>query len=101
MKPRTAVIAFDALSHSGRLKIFRKLVKAGKPGMGAQELCKMMGIPPATLSFHMAKLINGDLVKLRKKGKFVIYTANPKQITRTIDFLMQECRVEDGSGDDS
>ncbi|MBL4616897.1 MAG: helix-turn-helix transcriptional regulator [Robiginitomaculum sp.] len=95
MKARTAVIAFDSLSHSGRLKIFRKLIKRGKSGLGASELCKIMNIPPATLSFHMSKLINGDLVTSSKKGKFITYRANPKQVTRIINFLMDKCYLEE------
>jgi len=95
MKARTAVIAFDSLSHSGRLKIFRKLIKREKKGIGASELCETMDMPPATLSFHMSKLINGDLVTSHKKGKFITYTANPKQVTKIINFLMDKCYLED------
>ena len=98
MKSREATIAFDALSHSMRVKIFRKLITRGKPGMGASELCELMEIPPATLSFHMSKLLNGDLVDLRKKGKFVTYTANHKQVSKLAEFLMEKCCAEDSSG---
>jgi len=94
MKSKTAVIAFDALSHDGRLKIFRKLVKRGKSGIGAGELCEVMKIPPATLSFHMSKLVNGDLVKVRKKGKYVYYSANFKQIAGLVDYLLEKCGIE-------
>ena len=97
MKSRDATIAFDALSHNLRLKIFRKLVAKGKSGMGASELCELMEIPPATLSFHMSKLANGDLVDVRKKGKYVIYTANNKQVSKLIDFLMEKCGTEEST----
>ena len=97
MKSRDATIAFDALSHSIRVKIFRKLVARGKSGIGASELCELMDIPPATLSFPMSKLVNGDLVDLRKKGKYVTYTANHKQVSKLIDFLMEKCCTEDAS----
>lgn len=94
MKTRNATIAFDALSHNMRVKIFRKLVRKGEAGMGASELCKFMDIPPATLSFHMSKLANGDLVNITKRGKYVTYHANHKKIQKLIAFLTEKCSAD-------
>ncbi|MDG1286879.1 MAG: metalloregulator ArsR/SmtB family transcription factor [Rickettsiales bacterium] len=95
MKVRNAVIAFDALSHNLRVKVFRKLLACGKQGMGAAEICEAMEVAPATLSFHMSKLVNGDLVDIRKKGKFVIYTANYNQVEKLTGFLTEKSSMED------
>ncbi len=90
MRNRTAIIAFDALSHPIRLKIFRRLLKKADQGVTATALCEKLEIAPATLSFHMSKLINCELVNVEKDGRWVVYTVNYNQFRHLIMFLIEK-----------
>lgn len=90
MKTRVAVIAMDALSHPIRLKIFRRLLKKGDEMVSATALAEKMELTPATLSFHMSKLVNCELVKTQKNGRWVSYTVNYGQFRHLIHFLIEK-----------
>jgi ArsR family transcriptional regulator len=76
MKIGLAVEALAALAQESRLSIFRLLVQAGKEGVAAGVLGERLGVPPATLSFHLKTLTHAMLIKSRSEGRFVIYSAN-------------------------
>ena len=68
MKIGVAVEALAALAQESRLSIFRLLVQAGKEGLAAGVLGERLGIPAATLSFHLKTLAHAQLVKPRTEG---------------------------------
>ncbi|HAF43411.1 MAG: transcriptional regulator [Sideroxydans sp. GWF2_59_14] len=95
MKIETAVVALAALAQETRLSIFRLLVQAGKEGVAAGGLGEELGIPPATLSFHLKALSHAGLVKSRTEGRFVIYSANYAEMDKLIAYLTEHCCAGD------
>lgn len=95
MKIKTAVDALAALAQESRLAVFRLLVQAGKEGLAAGVLGEKLGIPPATLSFHLKGLAHAKLVKSRNDRRYVIYTANYAEMDRLIAYLTEHCCAGD------
>ena len=97
MKIEMAVEALAALAQESRLSIFRLLVQTGKDGMAAGVLGERLGIPPATLSFHLKTLTHAKLIKSRTEGRFVIYSANFTGMDKLIAYLTEHCCAGDAS----
>jgi DNA-binding transcriptional ArsR family regulator len=92
-----AVEALAALAQESRLSIFRLLVQMGKDGVAAGVLGEKLGIPPATLSFHLKTLTHAGLINSRTEGRFVIYSANFTEMDRLIAYLTEHCCAGDAS----
>ena len=97
MKIGLAVEALAALAQESRLSVFRLLVQAGKEGVAAGALGEKLGIPPATLSFHLKTLTHSRLVKSRTEGRFVIYSANFSEMDKLIAYLTEHCCAGDAT----
>lgn len=97
MKAASAVEALAALAQESRLAVFRLLVQAGHAGMAAGALGEKLGIPPATLSFHLKTLAHSKLVKSRTEGRFVIYSANYPEMDKLVDYLTDNCCAGDAA----
>ncbi len=97
MKAESAVEALAALAQESRLAVFRLLVQAGREGMAAGMLGEKLGIPPATMSFHLKTLLHAKLVKSRTEGRFVIYSANYPEMDKLVDYLTENCCAGDGA----
>ena len=91
MEADAAVAALSALAHSGRLDVFRLLVRAGKNGMASGEIARATGHVPPTLSGNLNILGNAGLVSSRREGRSIIYTANYDRMTSLLGFLMEDC----------
>ena len=91
LKIKIAVDALAALAQESRLAIFRLLVQTGKNGLAAGVLGEKLGIPPATMSFHLKTLVHANLIKSRVDGRFVIYTANFPEMDKLIAYLTENC----------
>ena len=84
----------DMLSAMGtqpRLRIMRLLLAAHPEGLVAGEIGDESDIPGSTLSHHLDKLKNEDLVKVRREGTFLWYTANTEALQELLGFLYAEC----------
>jgi ArsR family transcriptional regulator, arsenate/arsenite/antimonite-responsive transcriptional repressor len=88
---QSAVRALSALAQETRLAAYRVLVRAGEEGLPAGEIASQLGVPPATLSFHLKELAHAGLVTSRNEGRFVIYAADYAVMTGLIGFLSEEC----------
>jgi DNA-binding transcriptional ArsR family regulator len=97
MKIGLAVEALAALAQESRLSIFRLLVQAGKEGVAAGALGENLGVPPATLSFHLKTLTHAKLIKSRSEGRFVIYSANYAEMDKLIAYLTEHCCAGDAT----
>jgi ArsR family transcriptional regulator, arsenate/arsenite/antimonite-responsive transcriptional repressor len=91
MEIKNAVIALSALAQETRLATYRVLVAAGEEGLPAGEIAAQLGVPPATLSFHLKELAHAGLVSSRSEGRFVIYAADYAAMTGLIAYLSEEC----------
>ena len=91
MESKRAVDALGALAHDKRLAIFRLLVQAGPAGVSAGVIGEKLGMPPATLSFHLAHLARSGLASSRQDGRFVIYSADFENMSGLVEFLTDNC----------
>src|ERR1051325_6139886 len=82
---------FAALGTEPRLQIVRLLLSAHPDGMNAGEIQAELGIPGSTLSHHLEKLKNEDLVNVQRAGTFLRYSANTKVLQELLGFLYAEC----------
>ena len=84
----------DMLSAMGtepRLRIMRLLLSAHPDGLVVGEIGTELDIPSSTLSHHLEKLKNEDLVKIRREGTFLWYSANADALQELLGFLYAEC----------
>jgi ArsR family transcriptional regulator, arsenate/arsenite/antimonite-responsive transcriptional repressor len=84
----------DMLSAMGagpRLRIMQLLLSAYPQGMIVGEIGNELEIPSSTLSHHLEKLKNEDLVTVRREGTFLWYSANTAALKELLGFLYAEC----------
>ena len=86
-----AVDALGALAHETRLSVFRMLVKAGADGMIAGAIAEHQGVPPSTMSHHLATLERAGLVQSERESRLIHYRADYAGMRRLLAFLMQDC----------
>ena len=82
---------FSALGTEPRLRIMRLLLSAHPDGMVVGDIITELGITASTLSHHLDKLKNEDLVSVRREGTFLRYTANAEALREILAFLYAEC----------
>src|ERR1022692_3339941 len=82
---------FSAMGTEARLRIMRLLLSAHPEGMVVGDIGGELGIPASTLSHHLDKLKNEDLVRVRREGTFLRYTANAEALQELLGFLYAEC----------
>ncbi len=84
----------DRLSAMGtepRLRIMQLLLSAHPEGLVVGEIQEELEIPNSTLSHHLDKLRNEELVSVRREGTFLHYTANTEALQELLQFLYSEC----------
>ena len=80
-----------AMGTEPRLRIIRLLLSAHPEGMVVGEIQTELGIPASTLSHHLDKLKNEDLVKVQRESTFLRYIANTGALQDLLNFLYAEC----------
>ena len=91
MKKDLLVKCLAQLGHDTRISIFQLLIKAGKKGMTVGEILEELNIPPSTLSHHISKLTNLDLVRQEREGKNLICIANYLMLNDIVFELQSSC----------
>jgi len=82
---------FAAMGAEPRLRVMQLLLTAHPRGLIVGDIQDELGIPASTLSHHLEKLKMEDLVRVRREGTFLWYTANTEALQEIIDFLYAEC----------
>src|ERR1700693_3357343 len=80
-----------AMGTEPRLRIMQLLLSAHPEGLVVGDIQSELGIPGSTLSHHLEKLKNEDLVKVRRDSTFLWYTANTEALEELLGFLYAEC----------
>ena len=91
MEEDLAIKALAALGQPHRLKIFRTLVVAGPAGLTPGVMGERLGIPPATLSFHLKELVNAGLVTQARASRNLIYRAAYERMNELLGYLTENC----------
>jgi ArsR family transcriptional regulator len=82
---------FSAMGTEPRLRIMRLLLSAHPDGMVASEVGKELCISASNLSHHLEKLKHEDLVRVRREGTYLWYSANADALQELLGFLYAEC----------
>jgi ArsR family transcriptional regulator len=85
------VQVLSALAQATRLDAYRALVRAGPQGVAAGEIARQLDIPPPTLSFHLKAMLHAGLVRSRRTGRSLLYSANFEVLNRVLGYLTENC----------
>ena len=91
MKNTDAIVAFLALGQESRLNIFRLIVQHGESGLTPGEIIEKLGIPNATLSFHLKELAQANLLVVERQSRNLIYRPNASLVQDLSAFLLDNC----------
>ncbi|WP_419757531.1 ArsR/SmtB family transcription factor [Acidisoma sp.] len=98
MEKQDAIAALAALAQESRLDVFRLLVQAGGNGLPAGQVGERLGLPSATLSFHLNQLKQAGLIKFRREGRSLIYMAEYDAMNALLGYLTENCCQGDAAG---
>lgn len=82
---------FSAMGTEPRLRILRLLLSAHPHGLVVGEIGAELGIAASTLSHHLDKLKNEGLIRVRREGTFLRYSADADTLRELLAFLYAEC----------
>ena len=82
---------FAALGAEPRLRIMRLLLSAHPGGLVVTEIQDQTGVAGSTLSHHLEKLKNDELVTAEREKAFIRYRANTAALEEVLGFLYAEC----------
>ena len=82
---------FAALGTEPRLKIVRLLLSAHPDGLVVSDIQADTGVAGSTLSHHLEKLRNENLVTVEREKAFLRYRANTAALEQLLGFFYSEC----------
>jgi len=91
MDNKAAARAFVALGQETRLNIFRLIVQRGDKGLCPSQIHELLGVPAATLSFHLRELLSSDLLTVERQSRNLIYRPNGDFTNQLLEFLVDNC----------
>ncbi|MBK8908881.1 MAG: helix-turn-helix transcriptional regulator [Rhodospirillales bacterium] len=91
MEEKRAIEAFAALAQEHRLAVFRLLVRHGPSGAAAGQIADWVGVPPSTLSHHLAHLERAGLLRSWRIQRNIFYAVDVEGTRRLIEFLTEDC----------
>ena len=91
MEITAATTALAALANEHRLAIYRHLVQAGPEGLTVGAIAAALGLPNATLSFHLKTLVDAGLVATRQQGRYIHCQADLPRMNALVGFLTDNC----------
>jgi DNA-binding transcriptional ArsR family regulator len=91
MEELEVIQALAALAQPVRLRVFRALVVVGKEGLTPGTMGEALGIPAATLSFHLKELANAGLVTQERASRHLIYRAAYHRMNDLLGYLTDNC----------
>lgn len=91
MELSQAVRKLSALAQDARLAVFRLLVRAGPDGMAAGDIARKLQTQPNTMSAQLLLLSNAGLIRARRDGRSIIYSADFKAMGALLVFLTEDC----------
>jgi ArsR family transcriptional regulator, arsenate/arsenite/antimonite-responsive transcriptional repressor len=91
MEKSQVLAALGALAQETRLDIYRLLVQAGPDGVAAGQIGDQLGLPSATLAFHLKELKIAALAKCTRNGRSLIYAAEYPTMNALLFYLTENC----------
>ena len=81
----------SAMGSEPRLRIMKLLLSAHPNGICVCDIGSELEVAASTLSHHLEKLKNEDLVHVQREGTFLRYAANARALEELLAFLYAEC----------
>ena len=91
MEEQDVIKALAALAQPLRLQVFRALVVAGPAGLTPGTMAEGLGVPAATLSFHLKELAHAGLVTQERASRNIIYRAAFDRMNALLGYLTANC----------
>lgn len=91
MDKENVITALSAIAQDTRLDIFRYLVQVGPEGAPAGQIGEHLGLPSATLSFHLKTLQQANLLTRQRRSRSIIYAANFAAMNELLGYLTANC----------
>jgi DNA-binding transcriptional ArsR family regulator len=91
MQSDQVIRSLAALAQEHRLAAFRLLIEAGARGVPAGVLAERLGVPPSSMSFHLAQLFHAGLVTQRRESRSIIYSADYGAMNALVGYLTENC----------
>ncbi|WP_029349568.1 metalloregulator ArsR/SmtB family transcription factor [Bosea sp. 117] len=96
MNLEQAARQLESIGSPTRLAIYRTLVRAGHAGLPVGHLQERLGIAASTLSHHLRRLIDAELVTQERQATTLICRANYPAMNTLIGYLADECCADEG-----
>lgn len=87
MEQNSAAYAFATLGHTGRLGVFRLLMRFAPQGVRPTEIAAALGLKQNTLSHHLADLAAAGLVRVDRRGRSLFYCVDLDATEGLIGYL--------------
>lgn len=84
-----------ALGNETRIRLFRALVRAGRPGLTVGELQRRLQVPASTMAHHVGALVRADLVLQERVGREVVCRAGFDAVNGLVAYLTEACCAEE------
>jgi DNA-binding transcriptional ArsR family regulator len=91
METTNVLVALAALAQGTRLAVYRLLVEHAPEGLPAGQVAQLLGVAPASLSFHLKELARAGLIDPRQDGRFVWYSADLDAVNGVVRYLTENC----------
>ena len=80
-----------ALGHPVRLQVLRFVVQAGVDGATAGAIQEHVDVPASTLSHHLKRLVDAELLTTRLEGTYHLYAARYDALKALTDYVWEDC----------
>ena len=98
MQTKQVLTILSALAQESRLAVYRLLIENAADGLAASVIAEKLGLPNATLSFHLKELSHAGLVTSQPSGRFIYYAPVIQAMNDLIGYLTDHCCSQsDGS----
>ena len=87
--------ALKELGHPTRLRVYRRVVKAGYQGISVGSLQEQLDIPGSTLSHHISSLVSAGLMSQRRESRTLYCIAEYEKLQSVLSFLQNECCADE------
>lgn len=86
-----AVKRLAELGNGTRLAIIRYLVHEGPNGVPVGQVQKALGVPPSTLSHHIARLVSAGLLRQERDSRTLYCHAEISAIDALASYIRSAC----------
>lgn len=91
MQTKQVLTILSALAQESRLAVYRLLIEHAPDGLAASAIAEKLGLPNATLSFHLKELLHAGLVTSQQSGRFIYYAPVIEAMNDLIGYLTDHC----------